>query len=72
MDRALHHHHRQPAPRLPALILRVYAGTIWDWATYVGTLGLFLALFFLFVRLVPMISMSEMRELLHEKRSESH
>lgn len=51
---------------------RVYAGTIWDWGTYLGTIGLFLALFFLFVRLVPMISMSEMRELLHEKRREAH
>ncbi len=44
----------------------MYAGTVWDWATYVGSLGLFLALFFVFIRLLPMISIFEMRELVHE------
>src|SRR4029079_9596628 len=34
----------------------MYAGTVWDWATYVGTLGLFAWLIFLFLRFVPMIS----------------
>jgi Ni/Fe-hydrogenase subunit HybB-like protein len=42
----------------------MYAGTVWDWATYVGTLGLFLALLFLFIRFLPMISIFEMRTLL--------
>jgi molybdopterin-containing oxidoreductase family membrane subunit len=41
----------------------IYIPTFWDWSTYVGTIGLFLALLFLFVRLLPAISMSEMREL---------
>ena len=45
----------------------MYAGTVWDWATFIGTLGLFLALFFLFIRLLPMIPMFELRELLHKK-----
>ncbi|HEX2972487.1 MAG TPA: NrfD/PsrC family molybdoenzyme membrane anchor subunit [Tepidisphaeraceae bacterium] len=40
-----------------------YAPTIWDYATLFGTIGLFLALMFLFVRFVPMISMFEMRSL---------
>jgi hypothetical protein len=42
----------------------MYAGTIWDWATFVGTIGLFLTLIFLFVRVLPMISIFEMRHLL--------
>ncbi len=37
------------------------AGTKWDWMTYIGTLGLFTWLLFLFLRFVPMISMFEMR-----------
>ena len=49
----------------------MYSGTIWDWATFIGTLGLFLSLLFLFVRVLPMISIFEMRELVHEEREES-
>ena len=44
----------------------VYYPTIWDWAMYTGTIGLFLALIFLFIRFLPVISIFEMRELLHE------
>jgi len=40
-----------------------YSPTFWDWSTYVGTIGLFLALLFLFIRFVPMISIFEMRTL---------
>jgi molybdopterin-containing oxidoreductase family membrane subunit len=39
----------------------MYRGTIWDWATFIGTMGLFLFLMMLFVRFLPMIAMSEMR-----------
>ena len=39
----------------------MYSGTFWDWSVFVGTLGLFLALLFLFVRFLPMISIFEMR-----------
>ena len=42
----------------------MYAGTKWDWATYVGTIGLFLSLLFLFIRFLPMISIFEMRTIL--------
>ena len=49
----------------------MYSGTIWDWATFIGTLGLFLSLLFLFIRVLPMISIFEMRELVHEEREES-
>ena len=42
----------------------MYAGTRWDWAAFVGTLGLFLTLLFLFVRFLPAISIFEMRTIL--------
>ena len=42
----------------------MYFPTIWDWATFVGTIGLFLALLFLFIRFLPMISIFEMRTIL--------
>jgi Ni/Fe-hydrogenase subunit HybB-like protein len=44
----------------------MYTPTFWDWATLFGSIGLFLCLLFLFVRFLPMISMSEMRMLLPE------
>jgi molybdopterin-containing oxidoreductase family membrane subunit len=44
----------------------MYYPTIWDWATFIGTIGLFLCLLFLFVRFLPMISIFEMRTLLPE------
>jgi len=39
----------------------MYAGTRWDWAIFVGSIGLFLSLLFLFIRFLPMISIFEMR-----------
>src|SRR6266481_5531785 len=44
----------------------MYYPTRWDWMTYIGTIGLFLAAIFLFVRILPMISIFEMRTLLPE------
>jgi molybdopterin-containing oxidoreductase family membrane subunit len=44
----------------------MYYPTRWDWMTYIGTIGMFLAAMFLFVRLLPMISIFEMRTLLPE------
>jgi len=41
-----------------------YAPTIWDWAVYIGTLGLFMTLIFLFIRVLPMITIFELRMLL--------
>src|SRR6202795_707314 len=43
-----------------------YIPTRWDWATFIGTMGLFLTLFYLFIRFLPMISISEMRALVKE------
>jgi Ni/Fe-hydrogenase subunit HybB-like protein len=45
-----------------------YRATRWDYATFIGTLGLFTALFFLFVRLLPMIPMSELRLMLPQAK----
>jgi len=47
-----------------------YSATKWDVATYVGTIGLFTFLIFLFVRVLPAIAISEMRELVHETSHE--
>ena len=44
----------------------MYYPTRWDWMTFVGTLGMFLAAMFLFLRILPMISIYEMRVLLPE------
>jgi molybdopterin-containing oxidoreductase family membrane subunit len=49
----------------------MYSGTIWDWATFLGTIGLFLSLLFLFIRVLPMISIFEMRELVHRESEEN-
>ena len=41
----------------------MYYPTMWDWATYAGTIGLFLTLLFLFLRVLPAIAISEMKAL---------
>jgi molybdopterin-containing oxidoreductase family membrane subunit len=46
----------------------MYQPTGWDWATFIGSIGLFLSLLFLFLRFLPMISISEMRALLPQSR----
>jgi molybdopterin-containing oxidoreductase family membrane subunit len=46
----------------------MYYPTVWDWATYIGTIGLFFTLLFLFVRVLPMISIFEVRVLLPQAR----
>jgi molybdopterin-containing oxidoreductase family membrane subunit len=45
-----------------------YAPTFWDWSTFLGTIGLFLSLLFLFLRFLPMISIFEMRTILPEAK----
>jgi molybdopterin-containing oxidoreductase family membrane subunit len=44
----------------------MYYPTKWDWMTYIGTLGMFMMAMFLFVRILPMISIFELRTLLPE------
>ncbi|HEY4838362.1 MAG TPA: NrfD/PsrC family molybdoenzyme membrane anchor subunit [Candidatus Acidoferrales bacterium] len=49
----------------------MYYPTRWDWATFTGTIGLFLTLLFLFIRYLPVISISEMRVLVEETTEEN-
>lgn len=42
----------------------MYTPTIWDWGTFIGTLGIFVWLMFLFIRVMPMISIFEIKHLL--------
>jgi Ni/Fe-hydrogenase subunit HybB-like protein len=46
----------------------MYSPTIWDYATFAGTLGLFTMMMFLFIRFLPMISIAEMRTLLADTK----
>jgi Ni/Fe-hydrogenase subunit HybB-like protein len=49
----------------------MYEPTFWDWSTYLGTIGLFVALMFLFIRFLPMISIFEMREMVELSEQEA-
>jgi Ni/Fe-hydrogenase subunit HybB-like protein len=49
----------------------MYSGTIVDYAVLAGSLGLFVCLLFLFIRVLPMISIFEMRGLVHEEESKT-
>jgi molybdopterin-containing oxidoreductase family membrane subunit len=49
----------------------MYSPTVWDISTFMGTIGLFLALLFLFLRFLPMISIFEMRTMLPEAKVEA-
>ena len=46
---------------------RLYAPTFWDVATLLGTLGFFFLMFLLLVRFVPVVSIHETRELVHNE-----
>jgi len=42
--------------------------TLWDWAALAGTIGLFLTMFFLFLRFAPIVSLAEVREIVAEEK----
>jgi molybdopterin-containing oxidoreductase family membrane subunit len=46
---------------------RVFTPTLEDWLLLIAPLGLFAMLFLIFIRLLPAISMHEMRQLRHER-----
>lgn len=46
----------------------MYYPTFWDWALYIGSIGLFFLLLLLFIRFLPMISIFEMRTLVPSAR----
>jgi Ni/Fe-hydrogenase subunit HybB-like protein len=49
-----------------------FTPTVWDWSTYFGTIGLFLVPFLIAIRVIPLISIFETEELLHEEKEEEH
>jgi molybdopterin-containing oxidoreductase family membrane subunit len=46
----------------------VFHGTVWDWLTMAGTVGLFFTGMLLVVRMLPVIAMFEMREQVAPRR----
>ena len=42
----------------------MYSPTVFDWTMFIGTIGLFFTLLFLFIRFLPIISIFEMRTIL--------
>ena len=50
----------------------LYQASFWDWSTYFGTLGLFLVPFLLVIRLFPVISIFETKEVLHEEQERAN
>ena len=50
--------------RLPSM-RHLFTPTIWDWTLLFGSLGFFAFMFLIFVRLVPSVSMHEVRSLVH-------
>jgi len=50
----------------------LFIATPWDWSLLIGSLGLFLTLLFLFIRTLPMISVFEMQELIHNTEHENN
>ncbi len=46
----------------------MYQATKWDWSMFIGTIGLFFSLLFLFIRFLPMISIFEIRTILPQSK----
>lgn len=50
----------------------IFSGTIWDWGVYIGSIGFFLVMLFIFIRSLPMISMFEVSEFVSNKKRHEH
>jgi molybdopterin-containing oxidoreductase family membrane subunit len=48
-----------------------YTPSFWEWATYFGTIGLFFVPFLFAIRLFPVISIFETKEVLHHEQEEA-
>lgn len=48
---------------------RLFLPTVWDWITTFGSLGPFALMYLVFVRLLPVVSMHEVRKLVAEEQS---
>ena len=49
-----------------------YMPTVWDWSLYLGTVGLFFTLIFVFIRVLPMINIFEMRMFQYQETVRLH
>lgn len=49
-----------------------YAPTKWDIGMFLGTIGFFIFMMMMFMRFLPMISLFEVRELIHKKSTAPH
>jgi Ni/Fe-hydrogenase subunit HybB-like protein len=47
----------------------VYYPTLWDWATLAGSIGMFLTIFFVILRFIPIVSISEVREIIAKQEA---
>lgn len=50
----------------------LFIPTFWDWSLYIGSFGLFFSLLFLFIRVLPMINIFEMKMFLYEEQEKKH
>ncbi|MGI8467725.1 MAG: NrfD/PsrC family molybdoenzyme membrane anchor subunit [Pyrinomonadaceae bacterium] len=50
----------------------MYSPSMFDWSMFIGTIGMFLTLIFLFVRFLPVISIFEVRTLLPQANVHGH
>jgi Ni/Fe-hydrogenase subunit HybB-like protein len=50
----------------------MYSPRVFDWTMFIGTVGFFFTLFYLFIRFVPIISIFEVRTLLPEANVHGH
>ena len=50
----------------------MYQPTQWDWGMFIGTIGFFFTLIYLFVRFLPIISIFEVRTLLPAANVHGH
>lgn len=50
----------------------MYSPTMFDWSMFIGTLGFFFTLIYLFVRFLPIISIFEVKTLLPEAHVDNH
>jgi molybdopterin-containing oxidoreductase family membrane subunit len=48
-----------------------YTPSFWDWSTYIGTIGLFMVPFLMVIRLFPVISIFETKEVLEREHEEA-
>jgi molybdopterin-containing oxidoreductase family membrane subunit len=45
---------------------------VWDWGIFLGTIGFFCFMMFMFIRVLPMISVFELRELVNLTKARKH